>query len=805
MSSSQKQHRSMLLGRINRGFTIHSSQFTIHNSQFTIHNSKFIILSLLLLSFVRVAAHEEADSLSAKDSIHVSENLSSIEGIISRLHGYDYHRYPYYSYTKYESRDLTLNDIDPLNVQQKFMKKHRLIRNFIEKNDLDKKFSVPLMTDERVEENYWRSTPKREVAVVTGIRRDGLNNAFDTGDILQVLIGEKYSDVNIFANTIRLDYHTMYSPVGRDALSHYDYELMSSSATDSSRVYHYYYHAKNGDKSAFSGDVIFVVDSVPRVKFIRLMFPHKRKNNALNSLYIAQEYGRSPQSDWVMMRNDVMAELRPWGRWGRLCYVKTQRFSDFSTDSIDDELLRGRASMRYDPKAEYRDTHFWAHYVNDIPLDSLRTDSVNRALIAQNPYAVTGTKVRINEILGYVGRIPALRIPMWITRAYVNNYIETGNPSKFVIAPTRALISFNDIDGLRLRFGGSTTARFHRRFFVDTYAAYGIKSHRFHYLGRVTYSFNDKKYQANEYPRRNIIFESRRDICVIGERSAKGDHDDIFRSLRWSSDHNSMYYNQQRILFERDEKFGLTYRVGMSFESDKSAYKHNFGKMRTSEAQFEVEYNPSRGYYYLASTQIPVNSEAPSIGVAHKWGIEGLFGGEHTYHLTEVKAGKRWFLGSWGIGKTNLKMGAVWSRVPYPLLLSPAANLSYVISDENFSLIGTSEFVNDRYTQLMLSWETNGNFVGSIPVLKRARLKEYFGLRMLWGYLTKKNVAALEASPWKGEDYKLMDESRPYIEGVIGLHNIFNIVNVEYVHRFTYRNIPNSRHSGVRFSLRFVF
>ena len=752
-----------------------------------------------------VAAHEEADSLSVKDSIHVTESLSTIEGIISRLHGYDYHRYPYYSYTKYESRDLTLNDIDPLNVQQKFMKKHRLIRNFIEKNDLDKKFSVPLMTDERVEENYWRSTPKREVAVVTGIRRDGLNNAFDTGDILQVLIGEKYSDVNIFANTIRLDYHTMYSPVGRDALSHYDYELIASSVTDSSRVYHYYYHAKNGDKSAFSGDVIFVVDSVPRVKYIRLMFPHKRKNNALNSLYIAQEYGRSPQSDWVMMRNDVMAELRPWGRWGRLCYVKTQRFSDFSTDSIDDELLRGRASMRYDPKAEYRDTHFWAHYVNDIPLDSLRTDSVNRALIAQNPYAVTGTKVRINEILGYVGRIPALRIPMWITRAYVNNYIETGNPSKFVIAPTRALISFNDIDGLRLRFGGSTTARFHRRFFVDTYAAYGIKSHRFHYLGRVTYSFNDKKYQANEYPRRNIIFESRRDICVIGERSAKGDHDDIFRSLRWSSDHNSMYYNQQRILFERDEKFGLTYRVGMSFESDKSAYKHNFGKMRTSEAQFEVEYNPSRGYYYLANTQIPINSDAPSIGVAHKWGIEGLFGGEHTYHLTEVKAGKRWFLGSWGIGKTNLKMGAVWSRVPYPLLLSPAANLSYVISDENFSLIGTSEFVNDRYTQLMLSWETNGNFVGSIPVLKRARLKEYFGLRMLWGYLTKKNVAALEASPWKGEDYKLMDESRPYIEGVIGLHNIFNIVNVEYVHRFTYRNIPNSRHSGVRFSLRFVF
>lgn len=746
-----------------------------------------------------VAAHEEADSLSVRDT------LPSIESIISRLHGYDYHRYPYYSFTKYECRDLTLNDVDPLNVQQKFIKKHRLIRNFIEKNDLDNKFSIPLMTDERVEENYWRSTPKREVAVVTGIRREGMNNVFDTGDILQVLVGEKYSDVNIFANAIRLDYHTMYSPVGRDALSHYDYELIASSVTDSCRTYHYYFYAKKGDKSAFSGDVIFFVDSVPRVKFIRLMFPHKRKNNALNSLYIAQEYGCSPQSDWVMKRNDVMAELRPWGKWGRLCYVKTQRFSDFSTDSIDKELLRGKTSMRYDPKAEYRDSHFWSRYVNDIPLDSLRTDSVNRTLIAQDPYAVSGTKVRINEILGYVGRIPALRIPMWITRAYVNNYIETANPSKFVIAPTRALISFNDIDGLRLRFGGSTTARFHRRFFIDGYVAYGFRSHRFHYLGRLTYSFNDKKYQANEYPRRNIFVESRHDICVIGERSDKGDHDDIFRSLRWASDYNSMFYNQQRIMFERDEKFGLKYRVGMSFESDESAGPHNFGKMRTSEAQFEVEYNPSHGYYYLANSQIPVNSDAPSIGIAHKWGIKGLLGGEHNYQVTEMKVSKRWFLGNWGIGKTFLKAGAVWNRVPYPLLLSPAANMSYVINDENFSLISSNEFINDRYTQLMLSWETNGNFVGSIPVLKRARLKEYFGIRMLWGYLTRKNIPSLDFTPWHNVTYRLMDKDRPYIEGIIGLHNIFNMLDIEYVHRFTYRHIPDSRHSGVRFSLRFAF
>ena len=756
---------------------------------------QYITLLLLLLPFCGAAAHEEADSLSEEHTI---------DYLISHVCGKDYHRYPYYSFTKYESRNLTLNDVDPLNVDQKFIKKHRWFRNFVEKNDLDNKFSVPLMTDERVEENYWRLNPKREVAVVTGIRREGLNNVFDTGDILQVLIGEKYSDANIYANSFRLDHRTMYSPVGQDALSHYDYGLLASSVTDSVRVYRYYYHAKKDDKSDFSGDIIFIVDSVPRVKYIRLMLPHKRKHGSLNNLYITQEYGFSPQGDWVMTRNDVMAELRPWGKWGRLCYIKTQRFSDFSTDSIDKEVLRGRTSMRYDPLSEYRDKNFWAQYVDDIPSDSLRTDSVNRALIPRDPYSVTGAKVRINEIIGYISRIPALRFPMWITRAYVNNYIETAHPSKFVIAPTRALISGNDIDGLRLRFGGTTTARFNRRFFLAGYVAYGFKSHRSYYLGRTTYSFNDKKYQAEEYPRRNIIFESRMDICPLGERSNKGDHDDLFRSFRWTTDLNSMLYNQQRIFFERDEKFGFTYRVGMSFESDKPFGPHKFEKLRTSEAQFEVEYCPSRGYYYLANTQIPVNSDAPTIGISHKWGINGIFGGDYHYHLTEMKIYKRWFFGNWGTGKTLLKSGAVWNKVPYPLLLSPSADLSYIINDENFSLINNSEFINDRYTQLMLSWETNGNFVGSIPFLKRARLKEYFAVRMLWGYLTQKNISSLDSSPWKDNPYKLMDKDRPYVEGVIGLHNIFNILNVEYVHRFTYRNVPNSRHSGLRFALRLM-
>ena len=746
--------------------------------------------------------------LLARAGNNLTVSIDSIISLLTQKEDSSYHRYPFYHYTKYENRNITIHDVDPLNVQQRYIKKHRWFRKFIENNDLDNKFDVPIMTDERVEEHYWRKKPKRELSVVTGIKRDGINNIFETSDILQVLIGEKYGDIDIYDKRYRMDRQTIYSPLGSEAHNHYDYEVISEAHTDTTDVYHIIYHGKKDDKNTFSGDLIVIYDSVPRVKYIRMMLPHKSNLRTLDNLFITQEFANTQQGDWMMTRNDVMAQLRPWGTWGKLTYVKTQRYSGFSTDSIDARILRGRNAFRYDPKADYRDAYFWERYAHNIPADSLRIDSINRALTPVNPYEVTGTvKLRLNELLGYAEDVPGLRIPMFIVKAYLNNFIPTANPSKFIIAPTRALISFNDIDGLRLRFGGTTTARLNQRFFLDGYVAYGFRSQKLYYRARATYSFVDKKYQADEYPHRNIFIESRFDICDVGERSNKSDHDDLFRSVHWQQNLSRMWFRQYRIGFQRDEKCGISYMSGVSVERDRAFGIHTFGTLQTSELQFELQYNRSMGYYYVANRQIPVNSEAPNIGLSHKWGIKGLFGGEYNYHITELKVTKRWFLGNLGISKTIFKSGVVWSRVPYCLMLSPTTNMSYVIDDESFALVNPNEFINDRYTQLFISWETNGNFLGSIRPIRRARLKEYFGIRMFWGALSDKNNPALndDSRPDLPPGYNIMDEKRPYIEGVIGLHNIFNVLKIEYVHRFTYRNIPNARKSGIRFALHFMF
>ena len=45
----------------------------------------------------------------------------------------------------------------------------------------------------------------------------------------------------------------------------------------------------------------------------------------------------------------------------------------------------------------------------------------------------------------------------------------------------------------------------------------------------------------------------------------------------------------------------------------------------------------------------------------------------------------------------------------------------------------------------------------------------------------------------------------PYLELVIGVHNIFKMFEVDYVRRLTYTNLPGISKHGIRFGFNLVF
>ena len=316
------------------------------------------------------------------------------------------------------------------------------------------------------------------------------------------------------------------------------------------------------------------------------------------------------------------------------------------------------------------------------------------------------------------------------------------------------------------------------------------------------------------------------------------DKDNVFTAFKWAKVDKMMFYNRQQLQFDFEEEWGLKTTFELKTEEDEAAgrlffqtldshvdmasdinglsekmagkYLHN-GKMRTTELTLQFQLASGRTYINTKQRRIPMNLDAPVFTLRHTMGVKGLLGGDYTYNLTEGGIYKRFWMNSWGKIDTYVKAGAQWNKVPYPLLIMPAANLSYIVQNETFNLINNMEFLNDRYASLDVSWDLNGKIFNRIPLLKKLKWREYIGVKTLWGTLTDKNNPTLEKNAgdpvlmvFPSGSY-VMDSKRPYVELVAGVHNIFKIVHVEFVHRCNYTYLPIAHRNGIRLMMRMTF
>ena len=230
------------------------------------------------------------------------------------------------------------------------------------------------------------------------------------------------------------------------------------------------------------------------------------------------------------------------------------------------------------------------------------------------------------------------------------------------------------------------------------------------------------------------------------------------------------------------------------------------------EASLAFRYAPGETFVNTKQRRIPVSFDAPVFTLSHTAGFKGVLGGEYNYNLTEIGLYKRFWFSSWGKIDMFVKGGAQWNKVPFPLLIMPAANLSYILQRETFNLINNMEFLNDRYASLNLSYDMNGKLFNRIPLIKKLKWREMFRIRGLWGTLTDKN------NPYKSNNpdlflFPMRDGvptshvmgKTPYVEASVGIYNIFKLLHIEYVRRLTYTDIPGVKKGGIRFMILMIF
>ena len=714
----------------------------------------------------------------------------------------DLSNHDYYQYDKYQKITLALNDLKKEQLEGKFFSKRQYLLDQVETSPYNGKLTLPVSIDETVSQHIYRKDPKTEKDIIKGQQSNGIGQVIQTGEIINTALKDAFTDVDIYDDYVRLLQYPFPSPIGRTGISFYHYYIEDTVYVERDLCYHLQFIPANSQDFGFRGELYVLADSSLHVKKCNLYMPHNTDVNYVKNMKIEQEYTRLDNGEWVLSKDDMIAELHVNSVLQDLLVVRNTRLTDYAFDELPKILFKGKAKVRHDMDAMNRDEAYWNKYRQ---VDLTKSESSMDSFIH-----------RMENSKGF-------KYIIFFVKALMENYVEIGGgtdgkKSKFDLGPVNTYISKNFVDGIRLRLAGRTMAALNPHFFWDGYAAYGTKSNDW-YTGNIfTYSLNKKKNSPFEFPMRNLTFEVARDVTSPSDENLLHNEDNFFMTFRAATQDEMFLYHRQKLAFTYETDWGFRFNTSLRFQSNRTVgnlhYYHLDGtevkKIRMTDLNVGINYNPGVTYVNTKQQRLPINLDSPEIGLSHTMGFKGFMGGQYHSNITKLSIYKRQWLGSWGYLDFHAIGQAQWNKVPFPMLILPPINLSYFEQEETISLMKDWEFLNDRQVFWALSWDMNGKLLNRIPLIKKLKWREWFAIKGVWGHLTDKNNPYLEKNQGDGRLFKFPKNSHvmndtPYWECVAGVHNIFKFFSVEYVRRLTYLNNNNIDKWGIRFGFMMSF
>lgn len=701
---------------------------------------------------------------------------------------------PYYSYDSYERITLGLNDFTLSD--DIASKKFGFIAAYA---DTARNTRLPVLlvsVREKTETALNTTDPDRHKTVVTGERSDGIDKAFNQENIGKML-RDVLREPDIYSNDITLMQNRFVSPLSEIAGDYYRYYITDSITERGERLIDLQFSPKTPESFGFNGHMLVGRrDSLYYVKRIDMRVPRVINLNYIDNIFIKQEY----QLDTLGKRHKTFDEMSV-----ELCLIPgTQSFYAARVTGRD-----GFSYKRRDDLAEYYDKLGSDFLLEEAPVrpgefwDEMRLVPLSKA------------EASMGSMLGKMRKLPWFYWTEKVLSILVQGWVEPVANSKVDFGPVNTLISYNKAEGVRLRLGAMTTARLSPHWFGRGYVAYGFRDHKWKYNGEIEYSFVEKKRHSREFPVNSIRLSHKYDIDMLGQHYLFTNADNIFLSLKRKQSYLATYQRLSQLEYKLELNNNFSVTAGLRHEIQESTQWVPFitadGRCvpHYSQASFYVtlRYAPGESFIQGRTNRAPVNLDAPVIALTHEYGPKRFLGSDFTLNRTEISAQKRFWFSAFGYADIILKAGKVWSKVQYPALMWPNANLSYTIQPESYSLMNPMEFANDYYGSLDLTYFANGALFNRIPGLKKLKLREIFTFKMLMGGLTKKNNPEYDPELYRfpGGAMTTTLGKTPYMEIGCGIDNILTIMRIDYVWRLTYCDAPDIDRSGLRISLHFSF
>ncbi|MBQ7540571.1 MAG: carboxypeptidase-like regulatory domain-containing protein [Bacteroidaceae bacterium] len=736
--------------------------------------------------------------------------------VIAAKEMHDLSERDYYSLHKYSKMQLAIDDVDP----QKFNEGGSLqmlsfMQNTIQVCNETGRYILPLTIDETASQQVWRKSTRTKKNIVTGQRSSGLNEIISTGENLNIIMKDLFTDVNLYDNELNMLHHRFRSPLGGEgAIQFYRYFLGDTLVVDGERCIEVSFTPNNQQDFGLSGYIFITVDSTYRLVYADITLPHNSDVNFVKDMRLIQHYAPLETGEQVLRSDDMLLHLEIVSFITAAQIRRTTEYSRYDFSAVPDHAFNFEGPQRTDPNARMRDEEFWDRY------------TANHMGKEQKRMGTAMSEMRKKSIFKYA-------LPVF--QAVVENFVETGRKSKVDIGPINTLVSFNKVEGTRFRASAQTTAYLNPHFFLKGHIAYGLRDHRWKGGAELVYSLNKKVYRPHEFPMRNITLSYRNEVTSPSDKFLGPDKDNVFKSVRWNN--NNLMYYQRSAKLNYTHEWGSGLQLWGELEHERmeptldmfyqkisptgvsSNKADHIAALHKSNISVGLRFQPGSTFVNTKQHRFETNYDAPQIVLSHTVGLKNVLQSEYASNITNVGIFKRFWVGSWGKIDTYLEGSVQWNTVPYPFLIAPSANQSYFIESGAFSMIRTMEFLSDRQVQAFFAWDMSGKLFNRIPLIRRLKWREHLGVNALWGHLTEKNNPFIHnqsdmlfyfPGQWQADGTfhtysHIIDYSKPYVEVFFGVHNVFKVLQIDVFRRLNYLEIPETKKWGVRLKLHIGF
>jgi hypothetical protein len=705
--------------------------------------------------------------------------------------------YDHVEFQQYEQMAFSLS-----NLSEKFKNK-RIFRNYqflFEQQDSTKiggKLTLPIFLEEKVSQNYLRKSPEKKKVIVTGDKHVNYDSKFIDTKGMSKYFERMYADINIYDSNISLVSNQFLSPIADASPTFYKFFITDTIKTHNPQLIELSFIPRNNTDLLFEGKMYVTMDGNYAVQDAFLTVNKNINLNFVRALEAKINFEKNPDGRYHLSKTNLIIDFGiSQNKGGGFTGQRTVEIKDYQINKALPDTVYAGPSLVVSPQAETRPEEFWT---------GQRQDTLTRA------------NLNIYKNIDTLQTIPSFKRTMDLVTLLFAGYKNFG---PFEMGPVNTFYSFNNVEGFRLRLGGRTTPELSKRYYFESYGAYGFKDERWKYFLSGTYSLNNKSIYA--FPQNYIRGSFQRDTKIPGQELQFIQEDNFLLSFKRGENDMMLYNDIYKIdyvkEFENHFSYGLTLRKWTQRPAG-SLYFNNFNnnvlntvdKINTSEITVNLRYAPFEKFYQGKLYRTPIIDKYPIINLRYTAGLKGVLDGQYNYQNITASIDKRFYLSWLGFSDVSVEGGYIFGKVPFPLLTIHRANQTYAYQLMSYNLMNFLEFVSDHYASINVDHNFNGFFFNKIPLLKRLKLREVASIKVLYGALRDENNPDKDRSLLqfpKNADGMTTTQSlgnEPYMEGSVGVSNIFKILRVDMVKRFNYLDNPNVSDWGIRARVKFDF